>query len=199
VERLSLDVFLAVGNAYQETYDRVKAAFQLYNRDTSILSFYQIKTLVQRLTASGIVPIKRDMCVNSCGGFTGPLAELDVCPMPSCSEPRYNRIGGKQVPRKQFVTIPLAPQLQALRRNTENSEKMTYRHRFTESVLAEMQSNNNSQISPMTDYFNGTDYLETVCYRDENGLPVLKQDDICLILSIDGAQLYQNKHSDCTI
>ncbi|PBK71782.1 hypothetical protein ARMSODRAFT_987561 [Armillaria solidipes] len=70
---------------------------------------------------------------------------------------------------------------------------MKYRQRCTEIILEELQRTGGEKISIYRDFFNGTDYLQAVL--DDK----IKIGDAVLILSIDGAQLYQNKISDTWI
>jgi len=64
-EKLSPDLFLAVTNASEETYNSVC---------DGILTYYKVKRLVVQLT--GIIPIIHDMCVNCCVGYTGHFQHL---------------------------------------------------------------------------------------------------------------------------
>jgi len=190
-ERLSLDLFLAVDSASQDTYEEVCTAIQCHFPQENILSYYKVKRLVEDLT--GICPILDDMCYNLCVGFTGPFSKQDRCPM--CCELRYefHMKKGKRVkvPRKQFHTIPIAPQLQALWRSRESADHLRYREEYTKRILKELEENNGMRKSPYTDFFGGTDYLEA--YMDKR----IKSGDMVLLMSLDSAQLYRNKLSDC--
>ncbi|KAG1787220.1 uncharacterized protein HD556DRAFT_1247168, partial [Suillus plorans] len=79
------------------------------------------KSLVSQIT--GVEEIKHDMCLNTCIGFTAPFASLDHCP--ECTEPRYDQevfeATGAKVPRRQFSTIPVGQQLQAIHRSPEGA------------------------------------------------------------------------------
>jgi hypothetical protein len=132
------------------------------------------------------------MCINSCHAFTGPFADAEHCT--TCAEPRYDslRLPAK-IPRKQYHTIPLGPQLQAIRRSKEGATQLEYRKRCTDVILAELERNGNVRSSAYRDFFDGMDYLEAVI----NGK--IKSGDWILVLSIDGAQLYRNKASECWI
>lgn len=114
-ERLSLDLFLAMTNASEETYNACRNAILHRYPDSHVLSHYSVKKLVAEIT--GVVAVYDDMCINSCHAFTGPFAHLKSCTI--CGETRYNTVQlastGKEVPRQQFCTILLGPQLQALR------------------------------------------------------------------------------------
>ncbi|PBK73221.1 hypothetical protein ARMSODRAFT_1068079 [Armillaria solidipes] len=165
--RLSLDIFLAVYNASEDAY---------------------ASRLVEMM--SGIVPITKDMCINFCIAYTGPFMELQCCPY--CAEPRYVS-ETSSVPRQQFHTMPIGPQLQAIWRSPDGAQSMKYRQHCTEIILEELQRTGDEKISIYHDFFDGTDYLQAVL--DDK----IKIGDAVLILSIDGAQLYRNKISDTWI
>jgi hypothetical protein len=192
--RLALDIFIAVGNASQETYNAVCKAILRRYPDDELLSYDQIKRRVAQL--SGITPLIRDMCVNSCVAYTGPFSRLDACP--ECGELRYDPIklatsGGKtKVARQEFHTMPIGPQLQALWRNADSAVAMRYREARTKEIMEELEQNG-GLLATYNDFLHGTDYLKAVA----DGR--IKSTDVVLMFSIDGAQLYRNKKSDCWI
>ncbi|ETW76855.1 hypothetical protein HETIRDRAFT_125856 [Heterobasidion irregulare TC 32-1] len=186
--RLSLDLFLAVSNASQQTYTDIGAALMRYQPALKILSFDQIQRRVAEL--SGVVPIIHHMCVNTCVAFTGPFRDLTKCPV--CYELRYDPLKpGSNVPRQEFHTIPLGPQLQAVRRSVEGSQAMRYRHACYEKAIKEIYANHS--LAEFCDVWHGTDFLDAV----QTGH--IKPHDPVLMFSVDGAQLYRNKSSDCWI
>ncbi|KAI0040163.1 hypothetical protein FA95DRAFT_1585105 [Auriscalpium vulgare] len=191
--RLSLDIYLAITNASEQTYNDVCAAILRAHPEDELLSFRQIKQRVADI--SGVTSIVHDMCVKSCLAYTGPFSDLEVCP--ECAEPRYDPIkrassGGRlKIPRQQFHTIPLGPQLQALFRSPESAEKMRYRNEFTAKVMEGLDLRR--EIEVYQDIFQGSDYIAAVDRGD------ITPDDIVLMMSIDGAQLYRSKQSDCWI
>ncbi|KAL6302645.1 hypothetical protein BKA93DRAFT_736457 [Sparassis latifolia] len=117
--RLVLDLFLAVGNSSQETYNTVRDAIMRRYPDDILSSYVQIKCQVAEL--SGVVSLIHDMCINSCLAYMGPFSALETCP--KCGESRYDPIqlavsgGQKKIACQEFHTIPIGPQLQALRRD----------------------------------------------------------------------------------
>ncbi|KAH7916883.1 hypothetical protein BV22DRAFT_1027281, partial [Leucogyrophana mollusca] len=155
-------------------------------------SHYQVKKLITELT--GIEPIICDCCINTCIGYTGPFSQLDHCP--TCGEARYDQeklleTGGKvKVPRKRFPTICLGPQLQAMYRDPEKARDMHYRRERTQEIFNELDDNEGIKQA-YNDFLDGSDYLEAVA----DGR--IKDEDIVVMFSIDGAQLYRNKESDC--
>jgi hypothetical protein len=187
--RLSLDIFISTSNASQQTYNDVCASIQRRFPKEQLLSHYKVKRLVEDLT--GIIPIMRDMCINSCIGFTGPYADDLVCAM--CGESRYEAAGGpgSKTPRKQFVTIPIGPQLQALWRTPAGAEALGYRDKYVEKLLDELKQNHGVRQSPYRDFFDGRDFLD----RYVEGK--IRSGDMVLVMSMDGAQLYRNKISEC--
>jgi hypothetical protein len=146
-----------------------------------------VKTHVAQLT--GVVPATFDMCRNSCLSYVGPLESCSYC-----GEPRYDPIqlatNNKKVPCQRFDTIPLGPQLQALWRDPVSAMKLQYRPIRTRVIIEEL-NRTNGLISCYEDLLHGCDYLHAV------GEGRIKADDMVLMLSLDGAQLYQNKSSDC--
>jgi hypothetical protein len=151
-----------------------------------VLSYAKIKSKIEEL--SGVNPIIHHMCVSLCATFTGPFAPLSECPF--CDEPHY--VGESQTPQREFHTIPVGPQLQALWRTAEGAQKVQHRSQRTASIVAEIEANG-GHISTLDDIYHGSDYLAAVARGD------ITSDDMILILSIDGAQLYQMKLSDCWI
>jgi hypothetical protein len=70
---------------------------------------------------------------------------------------------------------------------------MHYRREKTAEVLATKNADGELDIPVYEDYIHGRDYLEAVIRGD------IKDTDIVILGSIDGAQLYRNKQSDCWI
>ncbi|KAJ7187369.1 hypothetical protein C8R46DRAFT_879601 [Mycena filopes] len=189
-QRLSIDLFLAVTTASEQTYTSARDAIQRRHPDDPVLSYYEVKKLVQEL--SGVVHVTRDMCPDSCIAYTGPFATLLLCPY--CGKARYDPIyEGAQVPRLQFNTILIGPLLQALRRSHEGATELRYRERLTRRILKDLADNDDVKTLPYTDFFDGSDYIEA----ERSGK--IKPGDNVLMLSVDGAQLYRNKTSDCWI
>jgi len=189
--RLSLDMYLILTDAPQETYRKLVAAFLRCHPDAKgrLLSYDQIKRRVKNLT--GITPIHDDMCINSCMAFTGPYKDLDMCL--KCPQPRYDPVilqstdGTIKKPRQSMTTIPIGPQIQALWSHRLSAEKMSYRKQITDTLLNQIEL-----PDILTDYTEGGDYLTNVAQD-------LKSHDTVLMFSADGAQLYRNKKSDCWI
>lgn len=73
----------------------------------------------------------------------------------------------------------------------DGAENMLYCKKYTENLINELEANNGIQKSPYRDFFDGRDYLE--CYIDGK----IASSDMVLLLSMDGAQLYRNKVSEC--
>ena len=159
--------------------------------NSNMLSYDQVKRRVSNL--SGLTTWKNHMCVDSCAAFTGPYAAMDECPR--CHKPRYDQDklkksnGKDKVPQKEFSTFALGPQLQARWRSPEMAQKMFYRRNKTQDEL----NCERGADYVYDDVFCGSDYLDAV-ERGEIG-----DYDTVVMLSIDGAQLYRNKKSDCWI
>ncbi|KIY65035.1 hypothetical protein CYLTODRAFT_445610 [Cylindrobasidium torrendii FP15055 ss-10] len=196
VLRLSLDVFLACESASEDTYAAVRAAIQQYDPTCEMLSHKQVLSRIKKLT--GVVPILSDMCVNTCMGFTGIHQNLTHCRI--CNEPRWKPAHTQdeadesddsfsRTPRRQFTTIPIAPQWQALWRDPETAKLAAYGWERAQAALEELKEH--GEIRLFEDVQCGRDYLDAVT----NG--TLKSEyDYVGIYSLDGLQLYQNKKSD---
>lgn len=193
---LSLKLFISTTNASNQTYTDVCADIADVHPEITPLSHAAIKKEIAAI--SGVVPIIHDMCPNSCLAYTGPYAELQACPM--CGETRYDLLAAaanpekKKTSRQHFYTIPLGPQLQALWRTPEGAHNMRHRYRCTNKIVAELNHpNSDGYIKQFNDIYHGSEYLEAVARGD------IKTDDMVLMFSMDGAQLYQDKTSDCWI
>ncbi|EGN96875.1 hypothetical protein SERLA73DRAFT_75722 [Serpula lacrymans var. lacrymans S7.3] len=191
---LSIETFMALSNSSQETYHLIRKAILHRYPDSKMLSYDQVKRRITKM--SGVGSIVHDMCVTSCLAYTGPFASLEICP--KCGEPRYDQSklassGGKEkVPRQQFHTIPVGPQLQALWRHSDTATSMHYRERQTADIMEELKLDNNI-LSSYDDFFHRKDYLDAVSDGRINA------HDSVLMISVDGAQLYESKASDCWI
>lgn len=187
--RRSLELFIALDNNAEAAYHRVRDSLQRDPEPRELLSLYQVKKLIQEIT--GVVSVKWDMCPENCMAYTGPWAHLKNCA--HCGQSRYDeRIferTGKYVPRKQFDVLPIGPQLQARRRSASSSEAMNYRDNLTEDLLSEF--NAHGRFNVLEDFLHSEEYIKLLESGD------LKEGDELLMLTIDGAQLYKNKASDC--
>jgi hypothetical protein len=145
---------------------------------------------------SGIESIADDMCAEGCTAFTGDYALLDRCP--HCHSYHYDQIkyeasnGKVKSPVKVFHTVPIGPQLQTLYRDPAAATNMCYRGEWTKHIFEELELAD-GKLSVYDDIITGTEYLKAV---NEGKI---QDDDIILMLSIDGAQLYESKESDCWI
>ncbi|KAJ7664814.1 hypothetical protein B0H17DRAFT_1143574 [Mycena rosella] len=144
-DQLSIDIFLAIGNGSEASYTSVRAAILRRNPEYKVLTYYKVKRLVSDLT--GVVALERDMCINSCIGYTGPFLLLENCPY--CGESRYEPGHAPEVkiPRRRFSTFPLAPQLQALWRTVDGANSMKYCTRCTSKIMEELAKNNGIRTS----------------------------------------------------
>ena len=135
---------------------------------------------------TGVTSVVHPMCKNSCLAFTGPFSDCVTCP--KCDAPKLCPLTKK--PYQEFHTILIGPILQALWREPSSAQKFRYRQEITRTIIDELLANN-GLLSSYNDFFYGTDYLEKVKNGD------ISENDIVLMLSMDGAQLYTHKASDC--
>ena len=157
-------------------------------------SLYQVKHKVAEIT--GVYSITKDMCRNTCLAYTGPFSDLEVCS--KCQEPWYDpRIlalsdGKRKKPQQQFTTIPLGPQLQALWRSQDGATAMRYHQLETQKILDKLTEDMGT-LDVWQDIYHGHEYLHAV----QTGK--IQKGDTVLMMSLNGAQLYQSKQSDCWI
>ncbi|KAI6114439.1 hypothetical protein F5141DRAFT_1002244 [Pisolithus sp. B1] len=134
------------------------------------------------------------MCVNSCAAYIGPLSDMDTCP--ECSKLCYNQVkfnksGGKiKHPHAVFHMIPIALQIQSLWQHSESAEKMCYWHHHTQQIFCKLQKND-GLVDAYDNVFCSHAYLNAMTQNK------IQPDDTLLMISIDGAQLYESKESDC--
>lgn len=192
--RHSLELFISTLSGSEDTYTGVRDASLRRHPDDDILSLAQVKRAIEELT--GVVAVKDDMCKQSCLAFVGPFEDLTTCPI--CGTPRFKPVeqtnGKTRVPQAQFDTMLITPQLQALWASPESATASRYRRNYTNEILTNCR-NADGEIEPTaySDIFAGSRYLEVV----ESG--ELRPEDMCLMYSIDGLQLYSYKQSDMWI
>ena len=189
--RLAIDLYL--GTTSEATYETVRAAILRRWPGTELPSYYKAKRLVADL--SGIESVIHDMCINSCMAFTRPFLELESYPV--CAEPQYDQFriqtsdGKDRAPRQEFHTIPIGPQIQALYCAPESAKYAHYLREERSHVLSEVHSK--GCLAEYSDVLHGTDLIDAF----EDGR--IEEDDVVLMFSIDGAQLYAKKASACWI
>jgi len=192
----SIELFLDTTTASQNVYENVCATLTQHMQrinpgvEFELLSHYRMQGTIAELT--GIYSMMHDMCLNTCIAYMGPFSDFASCP--KCKEPQYKITppGRERQPQCQFHTIPLGPQLQALWRSPETAKKMRHRSQETKRILEELERDGN-RIKEWEDIYHGTAYLDAVCAGN------IKHDNMVLLMSINGAQLYQSKQSDCWI
>ena len=134
-----------------------------------------------------------DMCENSCVAFTGPFSKLCLCPL--CSSDHYETVtqGTKRVsvPHKQALTIPVGLQIQAQYWSPKSVWNMGHWARVMEPLLVKLRTR--GSIETYNNVYMSSILIDAAVHGD------LTPDDTVLMLSIDGAQLYESKKSDCWI
>ena len=197
---LCLDLFLMLESYLDQAYTNVCNVIEKHFPDRNqLFSHYQMKNQIEWL--SGIVSMGTDMCPNSCMAYTGPLADHTTCLY--CNAARYkltpdevtpsDEAGHASVPVQQFFSVPIGPQLQALWQHPKSANLMKYCTLRTLQVQEEINVNPNGQTQSYDNIFCGSEYLQAIADGK------IREDDIYLIWSCDGAQLYQNVESDCWI
>ncbi|KIK76480.1 hypothetical protein PAXRUDRAFT_18180 [Paxillus rubicundulus Ve08.2h10] len=190
----AIKLYLRLSNTDSD-YNSTHKTFMEFNNLTELPSLYQIKSIISKF--SGVEPVTHDMCYNLCMGFTGPFSKLDNCS--KCGEVRYNTVSVTHTngctkilttPRKQFSTLLIGPQLQAVFHDPTEAEEMQHRQRRTHEIFEDLRHHEGVQET-YNDFLDGSDYLEVVMEGK------IKDEDLVLMFLIDGAQLYRNKQSDC--
>ena len=190
--RLAVDLYLAVRNASQDTYNTVRTAILHRYPEGELLSYAQTKNKTAQM--SGITPLVHNMCINSCLAYTGPFATLKTCP--TCGESWYDQImltnsnGKVKKPQQEFHSMPLGLQLQALWWHPDSAASIKYCDTHTTEIIDELE-HSDGLLDSYNDFFHGSEYLQVV----NSGH--IKPGNMILMFSMDGAQLYRNKLSDC--
>jgi hypothetical protein len=135
------------------------------------------------------------MCINSCVAFTGPFLKPESCPV--CTKPQYDQFriqmsdGKDRAPHQEFHTIPIGPQIQVLYCTPESAKYAHYLREERLCVLSEIHSK--GCLAEYSDTLHGTDLIGV--FEDGH----IEEDNIVLMFSINGAQLYAKKVSTCWI
>jgi hypothetical protein len=91
-----------------------------------------------------------------------------------------------------FSTIPLGPQIQAQYRSPESADCMNYHACKTKEILDAVERNGGQiDIRTYDNFVHGKDYIEAIQRGD------IEENDVICAWSIDGAQLYCDKESEC--
>jgi hypothetical protein len=175
--------FINNSTTSRKHYERMRTIEHRHRPDDPILSFDQVKRRVRWL--SGVAPVEHDMCINSCMAFTGPHETLDACSR--CKESRY--ILGTTKPQKHFTTIPMGPVIQAMYGSQEVADSMHYLER-TLADNVERARLNGGVLDTYDNTASGQALLDAWC---DGGL---RQGDVALQFSIDGAQLRADRPSE---
>ncbi|KAH9915963.1 uncharacterized protein BXZ73DRAFT_54031 [Epithele typhae] len=127
------------------------------------------------------------MCSESCMAYTSPKASKEICN--HCSSSRYDQ---KKRAVRTYYMFPLAPQLLAHYSSSESAHDMRHRQRRMPAIIDQVLRSNGN-VDHISDVYEGSDFWEA-CLQGR-----IKDDDICVILSMDGAQLFAHKASNCWI
>ncbi|PPQ93926.1 LOW QUALITY PROTEIN: hypothetical protein CVT25_010667 [Psilocybe cyanescens] len=183
----SLDLYIACMNPSEATYNAVWQAIVRFLPDLNILSYHLAKKEVEEI--SGVVLVHDDMCINLCHAFTGSFADLDICTI--CSESQYTLVSNCHK-KETNVHFPLGPQIQALQCSVQVAEAMAYQEHKNTEILEGFEFIDPSE-AVYNDIFCGEDIRKLSEELD------LTSNDTTVILSINSAQLYQNKKLDTWI
>ncbi|TFK59269.1 hypothetical protein BDN72DRAFT_749271, partial [Pluteus cervinus] len=172
---LSIRTFITLLGSSRETYTRIRDLFATLSPPIKLLSYHGVKKQLGLFT--NVTAVKTDMCPHGCLAFTGPFKLDKTCSR--CGASRYR--GGGEVPLKQFSTIPLGPQIQALWHHPDSAKEMRYLLDQTENI----------DMSNLEDFVHSSDFLSL------SNQGKIQENDVFVMFSLDGAQLYRDKASDC--
>lgn len=192
-EIYSLKQYIAAQHSSQNTYRTFQRNHNSHFPEFPMLSYEQIQKRLE--TWTGITPIMTAQCRNTCMAYTGPLKDLEYCK--DCHESRWDmstieNLGcQKKIPACEFLTIPLGPLIQALFHSPEMAKEMLYLQERLLEIHRLLDAG--ETITEYDDIVTGWEFLEAAERGD------LQPHDIVFMESMDGAQLYRDKVSDCWI
>ncbi|KAJ4479636.1 hypothetical protein C8J55DRAFT_536243 [Lentinula edodes] len=170
----SLDLFIGLVRASEKEYTSSRAAVQCRYPSSPLLSYAQVKSQIASLT--GIHPITHDMCPNT---------YHKSCPR--CDTSRYDLLTNH--PHQQFYTLPLGPYIQTLYRDSKTAQLLGHFGERLQLLLEQVRRG--EPIKEYDDICCGKDILEALSSEK------ISSNDVFLMVSMDGAQLYRMKASDC--
>ena len=188
---LAIDIYLR--NPFEATFEVNWKVFLCWLPDANIPSYYKTKHLVADLT--GVRSVVHHMCINTCVAYTGPFLDLEACPI--CSEPWYDQFcfdssdGRDRIPRQEFHTILIGLQLQVLYREPKSAMHAHYMRMEQLHIIADID--HKGFLDKYSDVIHDSSLIEA--FQDG----CIREDDIALLFSINGAQLYAKKASACWI
>ncbi len=193
----SIKLFLSTSAASQQVYNSTRDAVLERHPDDPVLTFHQVKKKVQEL--SGVVILEDDMCPRSCIAYTGTAyGSLESCP--KCGEGRYDpkilaaSHGKKKISQQKFCTIALGPVVQSLSRSEQGCNDMDYFWKTMKEIFKNLDPGTDQIIiDSYDDFCFGSEIIDAFRRGD------IQRHDTLLMFSIDGAQLYKGKKSDCWI
>ena len=184
---LSLSTYMALSaHSSEATYSAVYRSIKKCYPNSTMLSFDQVQNQLKSI--SGILLLHFDMCANSCMAFTGPFSELKKCLF--CSEDHFQNShnSNMSILCRQFVTLPIGLQLQALWCHPIMVAKLRDHLWHTRKALTYRNTENG--IQNYDDICCGSKYLDLVESRK------IHNNNMLLNVLMDGAQLYRDKESD---
>jgi len=158
-----------------------------YRHWSKLQFFSDIQMGIFLAELSGVCSVGDDTCINSCIAYTGPFKDLQTCP--ECGEHCFWPIYQKSLPAASYNSTR-----SSIAGNTMKSTKFT-RSRLLLSCYRENNKGSRSlqwKIPLIKDFFS-QGYIDGV---DEK---FIKEYGKVLIFSMDDAQLYASKASDCWI
>jgi len=163
--------------------------------DVEILSLHNVQKLAIALT--DFLPIKVDICPQSCIAYTGEYENMTSCPHvrdgKMCGQQRYKerkKQFAPNKPRAQMMHLPVMATIKAMFANEETSGLLRHRDKCLQQALHIMAT-----ASGAHKY---SDFADSKVHMHHYQSMDLFQDsrDIAFAISTDGAQLTMKKQSD---
>ncbi|KIJ46609.1 hypothetical protein M422DRAFT_59584 [Sphaerobolus stellatus SS14] len=158
-----------------------------------MLSYEQVRS---RLAVwSGVTPLMTAQCPKTCMAYTGPLADRETCI--ECGASRWDKVtlhkskGKTKKPAREFLTVPIGPQIQALFRSPDMAKELMYLQNRADDIQRRVEAG--ESIQQYDDIVTGWEFIQAL----QRG--IVKPHDVVFMESMDGAQLYRDKESDCWI
>lgn len=187
-QRLSLKLYLTGMKGTDDIYAKHRDAILERHPEDEIPSLYRLHKQIAELT--GVQPLWHDMCPASCMAYTGPFENDVKCSFCKTAHDRYKP--GTHTPLRQFATFPLGPQIQSRFRSLEGAYDMRHRERRMEEILEKLVKTA-GKLDEIGDIYEGSNFWDAYCKGR------IGKDDVCVIFSMDGAQLFEHKASNCWI
>jgi len=191
---LSLNIFLSCKNTSEQTCTDVRDSILMCYPDSGILSYHNIKNLVAKITGVCAMPL---LSTTICASMVAMLSQVHLLTYShAMSAQSHTTIltslppQAKRFPSSKLVQFLLAHNYRLFINLCRGAHTIHYHHRKIMEIIEAFNTENPDEFVH-DDIFFGEHILD-LC-------KTFTEDDMTVVYSIDGAQLYQNKKSDTWI